>query len=378
MLTRILGKTDEEVSILGFGCMRLPKVNDSDEVDVDESIKQIRYAIDQGVTYIDTAYPYHGGQSEEIVGKALEDGYREKVKIATKLPPWMVNSREHMDEILNEQLEKLQTDTIDFYLIHALTKKRWNLALKYDVFDFLDKALASGKIKHVGFSFHDDYELFQEIVDSYDWEFCQIQFNFMDQDYQAGLKGMKYANEQGLGIIVMEPLRGGSLVNNIPDDIQQKWKTLDEDNSPAQWALKFIWNFEEVNVVLSGMNQMDHIQENIDMASRATPGSMTKKELRTINEIKNIYHDRIKVNCTRCQYCMPCTVGVDIPEAFTQYNNAFMFDDVDSAKFHYHILLGKHDKLASKCIECGQCEPKCPQNIKIIDRLKEVVDLLEE
>ncbi|MDK2917671.1 MAG: uncharacterized protein PWQ37_404 [Candidatus Petromonas sp.] len=374
MLYRKFGKTNEEVSILGFGCMRLPVINGKDHlIDEKEAIKQIRYAIDNGVNYIDTAYPYHGGMSEVVTGKALKDGYREKVYLATKLPSWLVKSREHMDQLLNEQLEKLSTDYIDFYLVHALTKKRWENVKKHGVFDFLDSALKDGRIKHVGFSFHDEFPLFEEIMNSYDWSFCQIQYNFMDENYQAGKKGLKYAAERGLGIVIMEPLKGGSLVNDIPKDVQDIWDKADIKRTPAEWALRFLWDHPEINVVLSGMNNMEHIAENIKSAEKATPNSLTVKEKELIEEVKNIYKEKIVVNCTNCRYCLPCPAGVGIPESFTQLNNASMYDDIEAAKFHYNILLVKHDKQASKCIECGKCEKLCPQNIEIRKMLKKVV-----
>jgi predicted aldo/keto reductase-like oxidoreductase len=379
MLYRKLGKTGEEVSVLGFGCMRLPIIDgDNNNIDEKAAVEQIRHAIDKGVNYIDTAYPYHGGMSEVAVGKALKDGYREKVFLADKLPPWMVNSREDMDKILDDQLEKLGTDYIDFYLVHALTKKRWNMALKYDIFDFLDSARKSGKIKHVGFSFHDELPLFKEIINSYDWEFCQIQHNFMDQDYQAGIEGLNIAAERNMGVIIMEPLRGGSLVNNIPDSVQKLWNKSDKKRTPVEWALRFLWNNPNISLVLSGMNNMEHIDENIKIAGEAYPDSLTEKEKELINEVKKLYKEKIVVNCTNCKYCMPCPAGVGIPDCFTQLNNASMYDDVEAAKFMYFVLLTKQDKEASKCVECGKCEKQCPQNIEIRKMLKEVVRMFEE
>ncbi len=374
MLYRELGKTNKEVSILGFGTMRLPTIDEDKNINEEEAIKQIRYAIDNGVNYIDTAYPYHGGMSEVTVGKALKDGYREKVFLADKLPPWMVNSREDMDRVLDEQLEKLGTEYIDFYLVHALTKKRWEMALKYDIFDFIDSARKSGKIKHVGFSFHDELPLFKEILDAYDWEFCQIQYNFMDQNYQAGKEGLNLAAEKGLGIIIMEPLRGGNLVNNNPIDVQRIWDRADQKRAPVEWALRFLWDNPNISIVLSGMNDMDHIKENIKIASEAKPNSLTEKERGLIEEVRKQYKEKILVNCTDCKYCMPCPVGVGIPDCFTQLNNYSMYENKGTAKFQYEVFVAKQDKEASKCIECGKCEGECPQNIEIRKMLKEVVN----
>ncbi|GAA0719755.1 aldo/keto reductase [Clostridium malenominatum] len=378
MLYRKLGKTNEEVSILGFGCMRFPVIdNNPAKINEKEAIKQIRYGIDNGINYIDTAHPYHGGMSEPLVGKALKDGYRERVKLATKLPSWLINSREDMDKYLNEQLEKLQTDYIDFYLIHALNKEYWESLKKYNVFDFLDKALADGRIKYAGFSFHDDLDLFKEIVDSYHWSFCQIQYNFMDENYQAGREGLEYAAKEGLGVVIMEPLRGGSLVKNIPKDVKAIWNKAKNKRTPADWALKFIWNHPEVDVVLSGMNEIQQIEENIKSAKEAYPNSLTEKEIALIDEVKEIYKSRIKVNCTNCKYCMPCPFGVDIPVNFELLNDAFIYGDVKASKKIYNIAV-EDNKKASNCKKCGVCEKACPQHIQIRKMLKEVVIAFEK
>jgi len=275
MLYRKLGKTDEEVSILGFGCMRLPITNnDPAKIDEKEAIKQIRYAIDNGVNYID------------------------------------------------EQLEKLQTDHIDFYLLHALNKEDWENLKKHNVFEFLDKAIEDGRIKYAGFSFHDELPLFKEIVDAYDWTFCQIQYNFIDENYQAGTKGLKYASQKGLAVIIMEPLRGGNLARVVPDDVKKLWNKAHIKRSPAQWGFRFLWNHPEITVVLSGMEKMDHIKENIRESNNGYANSLTEKELQLINEVKEIYISRIKVDCTNCRYCMPCPFGVNIPKNFKYLNMA--------------------------------------------------------
>ena len=378
MLYRKFGKTGEEVSILGFGCMRLPLVdNNPHKINEEEAIKQIRHAIDNGVNYIDTAYPYHGGMSEGLVGKALKDGYREKVKLATKLPSWLINSREDMDKYLNEQLEKLQTDHIDFYLLHALNKDYWERLKKHNAFDFLDKAIADGRIKHAGFSFHDELELFKEIVDSYDWGFCLIQYNFMDENYQAGKEGLKYAASKGLGIAIMEPLRGGSLVKSIPEDVKAIWDKAEIKRSPAEWGFRFLWNHPEVNVVLTGMNEIQHIEENIKSTEGAYPNSLTEKEIAIIDEVKQIYKCRVKVNCTSCKYCMPCEFGVDIPTSFQILNETSVYGDIEASKKMYNMSLKSEEK-ASNCAECGKCEELCPQHIEIRKMLKEVVEIFEK
>ncbi|WP_099191268.1 aldo/keto reductase [Tepidibacter mesophilus] len=377
MLYRKFGKTNEKVSTLGFGCMRFQVIDGkNDQINEEEAIKQIRYAIDNGVNYIDTAYPYHEGMSEIVTGKALKDGYRDKVFLATKLPSWLIKSREDMDKYLNEQLEKLETDYIDFYLVHTLTKNLWSNLKEHDIFDFLDTIVKDGRVKHVGFSFHDELPLFKEIVDAYDWEFCQIQYNFMDENYQAGKEGLKYASDKGLGVVIMEPLRGGSLGRNVPDDIQDVWDKADVKRSPAEWALRFLWDQPEVSVVLSGMNDMNHIDENIKTASDTYENSLTEKERRLIDEVKDIYLNRMVVNCTDCKYCMPCPAGVNIPRNFEILNGASMYNDVEHFKWMYSNFVGYKEK-ALHCVECGKCEEACPQHINIIDSLKSVTKLFE-
>lgn len=373
MLYRKFGKTEEDISILGYGCMRLPVLNGDDTtINEDEAIRQIRYGIDNGINYIDTAYPYHGGNSEALVGKALSEGYRDKVKLATKLPSWSIRSREDMDKYLDRQLERLNTDHIDFYLLHALNVKYWKNYLKYDVFDFIKKAKADGRIKHIGFSFHDELPIFKEIVDAHDWDFCLIQYNMMDENYQAGIEGLKYAADKGMGIAIMEPLRGGNLANNVPKDIMDIWKQADERKSPAQWAMRFIWDNPEIGIILSGMNDISQINENIEEAGKAYPQSLTEKEKNLISNVKEIYKSRMAVDCTNCQYCMPCPVGVNIPGCFKTLNTGSMYQNMAFAKSQYNtFILG--DSRASKCIECGECEDKCPQHIEIRKMLKEVV-----
>lgn len=377
MLYRKFGKTDEEVSILGFGCMRLPVIdNNSAKIDEKEAIKQIRYAIDNGVNYIDTAYPYHEGASEPLVGKALKDGYRERVKLATKLPSWLIESREDMDKYLNEQLERLQTDHIDFYLLHALNKECWEILKKHNVFDFLDKAIKDGRIKYAGFSFHDELPLFKEIIDAYDWNFCQIQYNFIDENYQAGTEGLKYASQKGLAVVIMEPLRGGKLATVVPEDVKAIWNKAHIKRSPAQWAFRFLWNYPGITVVLSGMGEIDHIKENIKESNNGYANSLTKREIELIDKVREIYINRIKVDCTSCRYCMPCPFGVNIPENFKYLNLASIYDNVKEQKKSYNSYLNKNEK-ASNCRKCGKCEEACPQNIEIRKMLEEVVKTFE-
>ena len=383
MLYRTLGKTNEKVSALGFGCMRLPIIDgDTTKIDEEKATEMIRHAIDEGVNYVDTAYPYHGtgmgqgGESEPFVGRALKDGYREKVKLATKLPSWLIKTREDMDKYLNEQLERLQTDHIDFYLVHALGAGTWANLKKLGIDEFLDSAIKDGRIKYAGFSFHDKLEVFKDIVDYYDWSFCQIQYNYLDENFQAGTEGLNYSADKGLGVVIMEPLRGGKIVRNLPEAVINTFDKAEEKKSPAEWALRWVWNHPEVSVVLSGMSTMDNVTENLKTASVAAPDSLTEKELEILNEVKNVFNDRIKVNCTACEYCMPCPVGVNIPKNFAVYNEYSLFVTPATEK----ELKARYSSVspterADKCVECGKCEGHCPQAIKIRQELKNVTAL---
>ena len=379
MLYRRFGKTNEMVSVLGFGCMRLPILSKEDPTSIDEeqAIKMIRYAIDNGVNYIDTAYPYHGskwgsgGASEPLVGKALKDGYRKKVKLATKLPSWFVNTREDMDKYLNEQLERLQTDHIDFYLVHALDKNNFAKLKKLGLKDFLNKAKKDGRIKYAGFSFHDKVDLFYEIVDYYKWSFCQVQFNYVDEHFQAGIDGINYAAKKDLGIVIMEPIKGGNLAN-VPEDIKSVFDSTGISRTPAGWALKWVWNHPQISLLLSGMSDMDQTIENVGLADTGFANAMSQKELETIDKVKKMFEDKIQVNCTGCEYCMPCPKGVAIPKLFKAYNEYFMYGKEINPRFV------DKSQMASNCVQCGQCETKCPQGLQIIDNLKKVAEQFEK
>ena len=386
MLYRTLGKTNEKVSALGFGCMRLPIIDgDTTKIDDEKAINMIRHAIDEGVNYVDTAYPYHGtgmgsgGESEPFVGRALKDGYREKVNLATKLPSWLIKTREDMDKYLNEQLARLQTDQIDFYLVHALNQDMWENLKKLGISEFLDSAIKDGRIRYAGFSFHDKLDVFKGIVDYYDWSFCQIQYNYLDENFQAGTEGLQYAANKGLGVVIMEPLRGGKIVKNLPEAVMNTFDKAEIKKSPAEWALRWVWNHPEVSVVLSGMNIMDNVTENIKTASVAAPNSLTEKELEIMDDVKKVFKERIKVNCTACEYCMPCPVGVNIPKNFTYYNeySLFVTPETDKELKNRYSGLSAQER-ADKCVECGKCEGHCPQAIKIRQELKNVTALFAQ
>ncbi|MGE4319319.1 MAG: aldo/keto reductase [Deferribacterales bacterium] len=382
MLYRTMPKNGDELSILGFGCMRLPMKDKA--IDEERAIAQIRDAIDRGVNYVDTAWPYHNGASEPLVAKALKDGYREKVKLATKLPTWLVNSREDMEKYLNAQLERLETDHIDYYLMHSLNGPSWNRLMKLDILKFIDDIKADGRIVRAGFSYHGEPRDFNPIVDCYDWDFCQIQYNFLDRNYQAGLSGLKYAAAKNIGVVIMEPLRGGSLGKEVqPKAVQDVWDSADKKRTPVEWALRWIWNHPEVTLILSGMNEEAHIDENIRIASDAEADSMTPAELKIVDEAEKAYNSVMKVGCTACGYCLPCPVGVKIPVCFEWYNNLHAFGEVMGSRFKYAMTTGDvfsddpKTGFASQCVACGECLDKCPQNIDIPEELKKAAADLE-
>ena len=379
---RTMPRSGDQLSILGFGCMRLPMLDG--QIDEQRAIAQIRYAIDRGVNYVDTAWPYHGGASEPLLAKALRDGYRKKVKVATKLPSWLVQTRADMDKYLDAQLQKLESSVIDYYLVHALNGKLWDNLVALGVIDFLDSARKEGRISNVGFSFHGTLPDFKKIIDTYEWDFCQIQYNFLDEEYQAGTEGLKYAAARDIGIIVMEPLRGGNLGNPTPPPaVADIWNEHDEKRSPAEWALRWVWNFPEVVVVLSGMNEESHIKENLAIAEKAQAGNLSEAELALVTRVGEMYRKLMKVNCTGCGYCIPCPANVMIPGCFEVYNKMHMFGDESTTKFVYAlrmsgIISGGETGFASQCVECGECLEKCPQQIPIPDILAEVAAELED
>jgi uncharacterized protein len=374
MQYRKVPKNGDQLSALGFGAMRLP--TRLGRIDEERATKQIRSAIDAGVNYIDTAVPYHGGDSERFLGRCLQDGYREKVKLATKLPPRNVETREDMDRILDIQLKKLKTDHIDYYLLHGIEGNQWKQLYDLGVLDFLDKAKADGRIRNAGFSFHGDRKAFREIIDAYDWTFCQIQYNYLDETNQAGTEGLQYAAKKNIAVMVMEPLRGGMLAAKLPAAVQQIFDRAPVKRSPAEWALRWVWNHPEVTVVLSGMNDENHIAENIRVCQTAFPNAMSEAELATVADVVGTYMGLVKVGCTGCAYCMPCPFGVNIPICFSIYNdyhigaNAIMTRGMYGAMLMGGIMPKKAD--ASLCRQCGKCAKACPQHIAIPDELKKV------
>ena len=374
MKTRNFKKLGIETSVFGMGCMRLPLGESGKPEDIDESeaINMIRYAIDNGVTYIDTAYPYHNGKSEVVVGKALKDGYREKTKLATKSPAWLIKEYEDFEKYLDEQLERLQTDYVDFYLLHAMSKERWEKMKELNAIGFLQEMKEKGKIKYCGFSFHDNYDTFEEIIDYHDWDMCQIQLNYFDQEYQAGLKGLKFAYSKDIPVVVMEPLRGGQLADIPSTDIMDLWNSAETKRNPVEWAFAWLYNFKEVNVILSGVSTMEQLKENIRIFEHADPDTLKKSEIELVDQVRELYMEKIKIKCTGCDYCNGCQQKVMISTIFDMYNKAHMYEDKEKYAKQYADFLVKSKHDASQCVECGLCESQCPQNIPIIKELKVV------
>lgn len=374
MQYRVLGKTGVEVSALGFGCMRLPTLGAPDHINEEAATELLREAIVRGVNYIDTAWFYHAkqfgqaGESEPFVGRALSDGWRDRVHLATKLPQQIMRSRSDMDRFLSEQLERLQTDHIDFYLVHGVNGVTWNRARDLGVREFLDRAREQGLIRHVGFSFHGAAEDFPRIIEEYDsWEFVQIQFNYMDIDYQAGRAGLLHAAEKGLGVIVMEPLKGGRLAVNLPPEMQAVFDERPEHWSAAEWALRYIWNEPGVGLLLSGMNAQSQLHENLRVAEEAREDSLAAEQTAVLATAREKLRSRMVADCSACRYCQPCPYGVQIPEVLSALNASAMWDTSDPWATGFSGVTGTPDM----CTDCGQCEQMCPQGLSIRTLLKD-------
>ncbi len=371
------------VSVLGFGCMRFYRSDGSLDlmsrikpVDINLAGRLMDAALDCGVNYYDTAYTYLGGMSEVLLGDHFKGEKRHQVFFATKLPVWKAEISEDFDTYIEEQLRRLQTDYIDYYLVHSLTGKTWNKAMELDILRFLDRIKTSGKVRSVGFSFHDLYRAFEPILYSYSWDFCQIQLNYLDTQYQAGLKGMEKAKEKGMGVISMEPLLGGKLATQLPSEAQEIIDQSSPSRSPTEWALRWVWNFPEIALLLSGMNRMEQVEENCRIAHEALPNSMNEKELEIIEKVRTVFEQRIKVHCASCAYCMPCPNGVGIPGMMSLYNEAHRFDDPSSLKRFYEQM---DDAVkASRCIACQECENRCPHQLPIAKLMKEIAEYFEK
>ena len=383
MLYRKVKSNGDELSILGFGCMRLPQKKGTPgdgKIDEERARKQILYAIDNGVNYFDTAMPYHMGASELFLGKVFTNGLRDKVKLATKIPHFHVNVPEDMEKIIKAQLNKLNTDYIDYYLVHALDKKSWEKMKSFGVLEFLEGLKKDQRIINTGFSYHGDRDTFKEIIDAYNWDICQIQYNYLDVQNQAGRRGLKYADKKHVSVIIMEPLRGGNIAGNVPPDVQELWDQAETKRSPAEWALRWIWNHPEVTCVLSGMNEEAHIDENIKIANDSHPDTLKERELQLVDSVRKKYMELMKIGCTGCNYCMPCPSGVNIPISFEFYNSAHMFGNHKRAKMMYLFFLSGavgDPAYASMCEKCGECEEACPQNLPIQATLENVAKQFE-
>jgi predicted aldo/keto reductase-like oxidoreductase len=378
MQYRRFGKLDWKVSALGFGCMRLPTIGETkSNIDEPEAARMLHHAIDHGVNYVDTAYPYHGGNSEWFLGRALQGGYRDKVRLATKLPTWLIETAEDFDRYLNEQLEKLQTDHVDFYLLHGLRESRWPKVRDLGVREWSEKAIADGRIGHLGFSFHDSTDVLKDIVDAADWTFCQIQHNYMDIEYQAGTEGLRYAASKGLAVVIMEPLLGGQLVGP-PQQIQHLWDTAAVKRKPADWALQWLWNQPEVSVVLSGMSAMEQVEENVASAGASGIDTLTEEELALVGQVRIKYRELCPIPCTQCGYCMPCPNDVNIPRNLRLYNDGLIYEKPDNARGVYKWLSQDQKAGADACIQCRECEEKCPQGIPISEWMPVVDEVLGE
>lgn len=352
-------------SLLGFGCMRFP-TNADGSINEEEALAMIDRAYQAGVTYFDTAYPYHGGKSEVVTGKALARYPRESYYLATKLPVWAVKTIDDVERIFFEQLERLQKDYVDFYLMHALNGERWKFVKELGILEYCEKLRADRKIKYLGFSFHDDYEAFEEIMTSYKWDFCQIQLNYMDRDTQATLKGVELARKLGIPMVVMEPVKGGSLAKLPAEGIDELFKKVRPEASTSSWALRYVGSFDNVKVVLSGMTTMEQVEDNLSTFASFEP--LSDAERAVIEKVADALHSRVQNDCTGCRYCMPCPAGVDIPQCFRIWNQYHIYENVNEAKWNW--TNGMEDaKKASNCVRCGRCEQVCPQHIAIREDL---------
>lgn len=367
------GKHGFQVSRLGFGCMRLPTVRQGEQtvIDRERAIAMIRHAIDSGLTYVDTAYPYHGGESEIVVGQALKEGYRERVTLTTKLPVWAVKEEKDMNRLLDEQLKKLDVPYLDFYLLHAMGKDRMAQMRALHYKDFFREAIKDGRIRHAGFSFHDDKATFFDILHDWDqWGMAQIQYNYLDDRDQATEDGLKEAGRCGVPIVVMEPLRGGALAK-APQNVQKLMDEYPVRRTPVEWAFAYIANYAEVATILSGMSTEEQLEDNLRIFDTLTPGCLTEEDVRFTAALKQAYLSRMPVGCTGCQYCQPCPQNVHIPDIFAAYNQSRMFDDPGRFLHRYRDLQAKEQD-ASRCVQCGACEAACPQHLSIIDWLQKI------
>jgi len=377
MQFRKFGKTNLDISVLGFGLMRLPVLdNDPSRINYPEAEEMVKYAVENGINYFDTAYVYHKGQSEVFLGDVLKkNNWRNKFKIATKLPFWHISSKKDLDRILEEQLVKLQTDYIDFYLLHALDTEKWNGFQKMDVLSWLDKKIKQGKIKYAGFSFHDEYPVFKEIINSYNWTFCLVQHDYLDIDYQAGIKGINLASEKNIAVVTMEPLKGGKLVNPS-EKIKSIWESAENKKSPVEWAFDYLWDKPQINTVLSGMSALSQLKENIKFANNSKINILTKKDELLFEKIRKEYQKIKTIPCSKCNYCSICPQKINIPSMLELKNELTVFNNKD--KFVNKIIDMKNKGEFNQCLECRKCEDVCPQKIKISEEIKSIEKIISQ
>ena len=379
MKYRKFGRLDWDVSVLGFGVMRLPLMDqDPTNIDEAESIKMIRTAIDNGVNYLDLGHPYNDRQYEcltRMIGQALQNGYRQKIKVTATLPTFSMNASPDLDRYLNEQLQWLQVDKIDFYLVGRLNRENWPKLEGLDVLSSAEKAMADGRIGHLGFAFHDHFQVLRDILNAYDnWALCQFQYSYMDMDHDPGLSGIKYASDKGLAVVVTEPLRWGRLTKQPPESVAKIWEGAPKKRDLTEWGLRWVWNHPEVSVVVSDMSTMQQVMENIAFAAGAEPDSLTVRELVLINQVREAYLEMRPILCTSCRACMPCEMGIDVPRIFELYNDAIIYRDIQTARSIY--CLEKHH--IDSCTECDACENACVKRIAILDCLKAARRLFDE
>lgn len=376
MKTRMIEKNGDNLSQLGFGAMRLPSKNG--KIDREEAKRQIYYGIDNGINIIDTAAIYGMGDNERFLGEVLQGEYKDKVKISTKLPAFSIKKYEDMEKTLDKQLERLQRDTIDYYLLHNIDMKTMKRLIKKDVFKFLEKAKEDGKIRYVGFSYHGKADEFDDIVDLYEWDVAMVQYNYFDDNAQINIEGIKYASDHGMGIFVMEPLKGGILAGKIPKEAQDIFNEANPDKSVAQWSFEWILNHPEITCVFSGMNSMDQLKENIEVINDIEPHSLSIEEMETLEDVKRVFKNLIKINCATCGYCMPCPQNVNIPECMKIYNEKYLFDQkglISKSLINYFTTVGgvmNTPTNAGLCNGCGKCLRKCPQHLDIPKELSKV------
>ena len=375
MQYRSFGRVGWQPSALGFGCMRFP-ADQAGKTDESAVERMLVYAVEKGVNYFDTSYVY--GSSEEVIGRVLaKNGMSDRVKIATKLPPWQVNSLEDCQKMLAQQLSRLQREHIDLYLLHGLNRQRWEHVTKLGLLRWLRGKKKEGILGAVGFSFHDEYKVFQKIIDESEWDFCQVQYNYRDVDYQAGARGVRYAASKGIGVVVMEPLLGGQLVDP-PAHIRALWDEAPVRRTPADWALQWLWDQEEVSVVLSGMSSMQQVEENVRSAEGSGVGLLTEKDKECIARVRGEYKGLFPIPCTGCGYCMPCPHGLNIPRNFWHYNEGKVHGQIAASRANYKGILTSYGAQAANCTACRTCEERCPQKIPISEWMPKVHAVLGE